>query len=95
MSANRHYKIEETRGQKNIEKRKSTRVVQENICGKHCFLMPDASPKPLFPVCDLDCKPDCNKIHAAYVRAREWKYTHVSWMAAHLLHSYCAVDVKM
>lgn len=86
---NPHFKINESRQQKNVEKRKSTRVEQEMICGKHCFLLPNASPKPKFPICDLDCKENCIKIHAAYVRAKEWKYENVASRAAQLLKNHC------
>lgn len=91
MSSKSHFKIDESRQQKNIEKRRTVRRTQEGICGKNCFLLPD---EYKFPICDLDCALNCNKVHAAYVRAKEWKYENISRKAATILKTQCQYIVS-
>lgn len=65
---------------------KSARELMSKQCKKDCFLMQS---ELKFPVCDTSCQYSCSGIHAAYVRAREWKYESVAIQAAKMLQKQC------
>lgn len=56
-------------------------------CGDKAFLMPEELKFPIVSPFSKNCEPDCKMIHAAYVRAREWKYDTVAQKAAALYKS--------
>ena len=47
-------------------------------CGDKAFLMPEELKFPIVSPFSKDCEPDCKMIHAAYTRARQWKYDKVA-----------------
>jgi hypothetical protein len=62
-------------------------------CGKQCFLLPT---ELKYPVCDLKtCSFSCAGLHAAYVRAREWKHEEVAQKAASMMESRCGWHPKL
>jgi len=78
--------------------RTSVRKQMLQVCGKDAFLLPDAEPRPKFPVMApvvdekgnvIKCEPHCGLVVAAYYRANEWKhknpkYEKVAQKAEHL-----------
>lgn len=69
------------------------REVQLAQCGKECFLVPD---EKKFPVCaPSSCTFSCAGLHAAYVRAREWKYEEVAAKAARMMEQRCGWHPKL
>jgi hypothetical protein len=72
---------------------KTTRKEEALKCPKSCFLIPESLK---FPVCDpSSCRLSCAGLHAAYVRAREWKYDEVAARAAKLMESNCGWHPKL
>jgi hypothetical protein len=71
---------------------KKTREKEALQCPKECFLMPN---ELKFPICEPDCKLSCSGLHAAYVRAREWKYNSVSLHAMQLMEHKCGWHPKL
>ena len=60
------------------------RTLMLKRCGKKCFL----GSKKSFPVCSRHtCKLNRQGVHAAYVRARQWKHTAIARRAKHLLRT--------
>jgi hypothetical protein len=58
------------------------RTVMLKKCGKKCFLGPNKS----FPICKKNkCKRSKKGIYAAYVRARQYKYTKIAAKAKKML----------
>jgi len=58
------------------------RTLMKKRCGKKCFL----GTKISFPICSKHtCKINRRGVHAAYVRARQWKYTAVAARARKLM----------
>ena len=58
------------------------RTVMLKQCGKKCFLGPNKS----FPICTRKtCTINQKGVHAAYGRARQWKYTKIANKAKKLL----------
>lgn len=51
-----------------------------------CLLIPD---EMKFPICDKNCEINCAGVHAAFVRAREWKYEDVAKKAENILIASC------
>ena len=70
----------------------SERKEESAHCPKGCFLMPG---ELKFPVCDKDCRISCAGLHAAYVRAREWKYDEVASKAAKQMETSCGWHPKL
>ena len=58
-----------------------------NKCGEKVFLKPDELKFPIANPLSGDCKPDCNMIHAAYTRAKQWGYDDVAAKAVSLYKS--------
>jgi len=56
---------------------------------KRCFLLPSGD-RPKFPICDKDGHINCGAIHAAYTRARQWRYDDVANKALRLKKKLCA-----
>ena len=53
-------------------------------CGKKCFL----GPKKTFPICIKNtCKISSKGLHAAYIRARQYKYKNISKKARKMLQA--------
>jgi hypothetical protein len=51
-------------------------------CGRKCFLGPGKT----FPICKKNtCKVSSKGLHAAYIRAREWKHKNISRKARKML----------
>lgn len=67
--------------------KRSERIKLYDQCPK-CFLLVVGN-QYKFPVCKPNCTYDCNGIHAAYVRARQYKYEEVAEKAKKLLKSQC------
>ena len=57
-------------------------------CGEKAFLMSDELKFPIVSPYSKNCEPDCKLVHAAYVRAKEWKYNNVAQKAAELFKSH-------
>jgi hypothetical protein len=56
------------------------------ICGKSCFLSPSNEGFPICPYHKIPiCKHDKDGIHAAYIRARQWKNDKVAAKALKLI----------
>lgn len=55
-------------------------------CNSNCFLFPEAMK---FPICDKNCTIQCAGVHAAYVRAREWKYEEIAKTAELIFQKHC------
>ena len=72
--------------------KRSERVKLYDQCPK-CFLLVKGK-EYKFPVCKSDCTYDCNGIHAAFVRARQYNYEDVAEKAKHLLKTQCAWNFK-
>ena len=68
------------------------RKMEAKQCPKSCFLLPT---EMKFPVCDTSCKQSCAGLHAAYVRAREWKYDDVAARAAREMEKSCGWHPKL
>lgn len=59
-----------------------SRTLMMRRCGKKCFLGPNKS----FPICKKNtCKIDKRGVMAAFIRARQWGYTHIAKRAKKLL----------
>ena len=69
----------------------TTRRSMLHRCGPKCFLIPNPR-DPKFPICTSNCKKSVNGLHAAYVRAKQWKYNKVARKAARELKKM-GVDV--
>ena len=69
---------------------RSQRVDLSKKCPR-CFLIPS---EMKFPICDKNCEIDCAGVHAAYVRAREWKYSDVAAKAEKILEKSCGKIVN-
>ena len=70
------------RGWKKEKPSTHERTVMLKQCGKRCFLGPNKS----FPICTRKtCTINRKGVHAAYGRARQWKYTTVAKKAKKLL----------
>ena len=64
-----------TRGWKNEQPGYHQRTVMLKKCGKKCFLGPGKT----FPICKKNtCKVSSKGIHAAYIRARQYKHQNIS-----------------
>lgn len=73
-------------------KKGSERTVLHHACGDRAFLLPEELKFPIVAKCEGDvckCEPDCSGLHAAYVRARQWKYDKVADEAQRLLETKC------
>jgi hypothetical protein len=58
------------------------RTVMLKKCGKKCFLGPDKT----FPICKKNtCTISSKGVHAAYIRARQYKRVNISRKAKHLI----------
>lgn len=62
----------------------STRKSIYKKCGAKCFLKPNTLG---FPICKTNCKVNQAGLHAAYVRARQWKYNDIANKAKKMLKS--------
>lgn len=61
------------------------RTIMLQKCGKKCFL----GPKKSFPICSKNtCKINKAGVHAAYVRAKQYKHNTISRKALKLLHKF-------
>ena len=75
-------------GRKPTRGKERHQLMQE--CGKECFLLPE---QEKFPICQSprmtggvsNCKPDCQGVQSAYIRARQYKYDDVAEKAKELL----------
>jgi hypothetical protein len=72
--------------------KRSERVKLHAQCPK-CFLLIRGN-EYKFPVCNSNCTYDCNGIHAAFVRARQFKYDEVAVKARRLLEQQCGWNPK-
>jgi len=54
-------------------------------CGDKAFLDPENLKFPIVMPNTKDCSPSCKLLHAAYVRAKEWKYEAIAKKALDLL----------
>ena len=67
--------------------KRSDRVKLYDQCPKCFLLVVDNEYK--FPVCKSNCTYDCNGLHAAFVRARQYHYETVAEKAKKLLKTHC------
>ena len=71
-----------TRGWSKQKPSRHQRTVMRKTCGKKCFL----GAKGRFPICrKKTCKVDVRGVHAAYMRARQWKHSAIAKKAKKLL----------
>jgi hypothetical protein len=64
-----------TRGWNRLKPGYHQRTVMLKKCGKKCFL----GPGKIFPICKKNtCKVSSKGIHAAYIRARQYKHQNIS-----------------
>lgn len=70
-------------GKWKTSKNTSSRRHLYNKCGSKCFLLPS---ELKYPICNSQCHINKEGVHAAYVRAREWKNDAVAKKALHLLN---------
>jgi hypothetical protein len=71
-----------TRGWKKQSPGTHQRTLMMRRCGKKCFLGPNKT----FPICKKNtCKVDRRGVQAAFIRARQWGYTHIAKRAKKLL----------
>jgi len=74
-----------TRGWKKEKPGYHQKTVMLKRCGKKCFLGPNKS----FPICKKNtCKISKKGLHAAYIRACQYKHTNISKKALKLLKKY-------
>ena len=61
------------------------RTVMLKRCGKKCFLGPGKT----FPICKKNtCKVSSQGLHAAYIRAAQYKHNNISKKARKMLTAY-------
>jgi hypothetical protein len=73
-----------TRGWKYLRPGYHERTVMLKRCGKKCFL----GPKKSFPICKKNtCKVSVKGLHAAYIRARQYKHQNISRKARKMIQS--------
>lgn len=73
-----------TRGWKNLKPGYHQRTVMLKRCGKKCFLGPDKT----FPICKKNtCKVSSQGLHAAYIRAQQYKHKNISKKARKMLQA--------
>ena len=73
-----------TRGWKHLRPGYHERTVMLKRCGKKCFL----GPKKSFPICKKNtCKVSVKGLHAAYIRARQYKHQNISRKARKMIQS--------
>ena len=71
-----------TRGWKYLRPGYHQRTVMLKRCGRKCFLGPGKT----FPICKKNtCKVSSKGLHAAYIRARQWKHKNISRKAHKML----------
>jgi hypothetical protein len=73
-----------TRGWKYLKPGHHERTVMLKRCGRKCFL----GPRKTFPICKKNtCKVSSKGLHAAYIRARQWKHKNISRKAYKMLQA--------
>jgi hypothetical protein len=73
-----------TRGWKYLRPGYHQRTVMLKKCGRKCFL----GPKKSFPICKKNtCKVSDKGLHAAYIRARQWKHKNISRKARKMIQA--------
>ena len=82
MSRSRkHGRGSATRGWRKEKPGVHERTVMYTRCGSKCFLGPKT-----FPICTKKtCTINPRGVHAAYTRARQWKYTRIATRARQLM----------
>jgi hypothetical protein len=73
-----------TRGWKNEKPGYHQRTVMLKRCGRKCFLGPGKT----FPICKKNtCKVSSKGLHAAYIRARQYKHKNISRKAHKMIQA--------
>jgi hypothetical protein len=66
-----------------------TRDEMKEKCGEKGFLDPKNEKYPIVKPGSSSCEPDCKLVHAAYVRAKQWKATDIAERAQQLYKTKC------
>ena len=73
-----------TRGWKRLQPNYHERTVMLKRCGRKCFLGPGKT----FPICKKNtCSVSSKGLHAAYIRARQYKHRNISRKAYKMIQS--------